>query len=261
MNKDWDDIIDAILRGESPERPESEEFAARLAERRALRGRLQTAFESIRPDEGLAGRLRHRLARTEEPGSSAEAGSGASRRIVRLPRGTWAALAAAAIVALAVGLSISLPGPARAESARQEFARLHTGHLAPGAELVAGENPAEVAARLEQRLDFVPVAPQAVEAVRFRGACVDRFRNRPAASFVLETSQGPVSIIVTPVPADSLGLGHRFEQAGHILWACRHGNCRIVGTAANGTFYFAVGEAPREFLTQLVLQTLPRATG
>jgi anti-sigma factor RsiW len=253
-----DDNFESILSGDKPVPPELADDAAlerRLATHRALKDRLHKAFDDVAPDAAFAERLRQELA-SADPAKPASQDRRRVRREVRFRM--WPLVAAAAVVVLvAIPLGVLLLGPEEVMAARKEFARLHALHETGDAALFHDEDPARMAAHLKKELSYDATVRSLAPGETVRGCCVDRFRGRKVASYVLETPHGVVSIIVSSESPEQLQLRHRIERSGRTLWRCRHGNCRIAGIVCGERSYYAVGDVPPEVLTDLLLRVAP----
>lgn len=219
----------------------------RLAERRAVVRRLRRAFESVRVPEALAGRIRAKL-----PAADAATAPPTRRRgrIIRLrPEQLGWALPAAAIVLIFV-VPFFLPGEP-AIAAQEELALIHRRNLSGENGFHSADDPAKIAAFLSSEAGFVPVLP-AGAGIKYTGCCVARFRGRPAASYVIRTGAGPVTIVAADVRIESLKLAHRLTRDGHVICCCCHGKCRIAAVMIGGRCYTAVGEVEREELVRLL---------
>lgn len=220
----------------------------RLAERRAVARRLRRAFASVQAPESLAGRIRAEL-----PAAGAATARPTRRRgrIIRLRWGRlgWA-LPAAAAIALIFVVPFFLPGePAMA--AQEELALIHWRNLSCENGFHPADDPAKIAAFLSGEAGFVPILPKG-GAIKYTGCCVVRFRGRPAASYVIRTGAGLVTIVAADVRIESLKLSHSLTRDGHVLYCCCHGKCRIAAVAIGGRCYTAVGEVDREELVRLL---------
>ncbi|KKL93345.1 hypothetical protein LCGC14_1875640, partial [marine sediment metagenome] len=175
-----DEQLEAVLAGEVGEVAEGEHLLgcnhcrARLAERRAVRSRLRSAFNSVRPGEGFSERLARRLDRSGRPSQAAKVIP--LPRMGRLRRALWPALAAAAMLAIAVGAGIYLFPPDIASAAEAELFNLHRHSLSDHAELYASSDPEALARHFKERLGFSVALPRLGAGMSLRGCCVAHFR-------------------------------------------------------------------------------------
>lgn len=259
-----DDNFESILGGEVPAPPVGGGDAAlerRLATHRAIRDRLHSAFADVTPDAAFVERLRQTLASA----GPAEAPRPASRDRLRRPRRKirfrpWPLMAvAAAAVLVAIPLGVLWLSPGETMAAQKEFARLHALHKAGDATMFRDGDPARMAAYLKKELSYEATVENLRPDETVRGCCVDRFRGQKVASYILQTPQGVISVIVSSQSPEQLRLQHRTERAGRTLWLCRYGDCRIAGIVCNGLSYYAVGNVPPEVLIDLLLRIAPVA--
>ena len=253
MNHLTEEQIDRIIAGDDPEPShlaECDQCRAALDGWRALRQRLQGALASVRPPAGLAARLR-RQSIGSVPGAPAAGnrpGLLGRRRFSRV----WTALAAAALLFLAVTLGLRLLEADPAQAAAAALAEIHQANLLGRDSLYAESDPAKVAQYLEGKLGYAPLAPGARAGVKLRGGSLCEFQGKPGASYVLDTPQGPASIIVV---AEALGcLGDHDGSTCGIggICTCRSGQCNIAKVELGGRSYIAVGEQSTAYLAELL---------
>lgn len=263
MSRWNDDHFESILSGQTPAPPEGQsdqELLRRLETHRAIKDRLRRAFAGVKPDAALEARLRRRLAAADQRSAATVPAAGGSLwSRLRLRRSLAPVLAAAAlIVAAAIPLSVLfLQQPAQA--AQKEFAAIHGKHQAGGKYLFRAADVAQLAAHLKAELPYEPGIPRVRPGDKVCGCCVDRFLGQPVGSYLLETPQGLVSLIVAQAAPDTLDLSHKIERDGRIIYACGYAECRIAGVRSNGVSYYAVGKLPRETLIDLLMQVVPAA--
>ena len=163
MNHLSDQQFEDILTGTSPEPPhlaECPRCRSRLAEHRALRQRLQTAFSTIAAGDHLAQQIHHRLT--------------TPRRHVLWP----AFAAAAAILAVAIPLAIYFGTP---QSVQAELVRIHT-HNVTHPDIYSDADPAKLAEYLKTQLGFTPAYPRLDQGMAIRGCCISHFRGQTEKS-------------------------------------------------------------------------------
>ncbi|NIA22234.1 MAG: hypothetical protein GWP05_09805 [Anaerolineaceae bacterium] len=252
MNHLTEEQIDRLMAGHGPEPShlaECVECWAALDGRRAMRQRLQGALASVRPPAGLAARLR-RQSIASAPGAPARSNRpGLGRR--RFSR-VWTALAAAALLFLAVTLGLRLLEANPAQAAADALVKIHQANLLGQDGLYAESDPAKLARYLESKLGFAPLAPGARVGVKIRGGILCRFQDKPGASYVLDTPQGPVSIIVLSELLGCLGDHDGPTCAAGGTCTCRSGQCNIAKVELGGRSYIAVGEQPAAYLAELL---------
>ena len=213
-----------------------------------MRQRLQGAFESVRPPAGLATRLGQQVL---DRASQGRASGGRPSRLRQL-RPVWATLAAAAVLFLAVTLGLSLLSADPVQAAADALAEIHQANLGGQAVLQAESDPAKVARYLEGKLGYAPLVPAAQAGVKIRGFSLCEFQGRAGASYVLDTPEGPASIVVVGEPLGCLcGCdGPTCGNAG--ACTCGSGPCNIAKVELHGRSYCAVGRQSATYLTELL---------
>jgi glycosyltransferase A (GT-A) superfamily protein (DUF2064 family) len=250
-----DDQFEDVLAGRMPEPPHVAACADcrdRLAGHRAVRARLQAAFASVQADAALADRVRRAVASAPAV-HPATVPPGTVRPALRhrLPRAAWAALAAAVLVAIAIPAGYYFTTPR--EAAAAELVRIHTGNLAEHHAIFADADPDKLAEYLKTQLGFEPATPRLGQGMAMRGCCVAHFQGQAVGSYVVDTPRGPISIIVVPQTPGQLGMAHEFQSGGKTFWADAYATNHMVAVRRGDYTYCAVGEAPRELLTQILL--------
>lgn len=249
-----DEQFDGVLSGQSPEPAhlvQCELCRNRLAEYRALRGRLQSAFASVHAGPSLVASIRDkaRYAPVEiAPGASTGRG-----RVLHFAR--WAMpLSAAAVVLIGVSAFLLFTGPEPAEAATGELYRIHQHALSPHTELYSNDDPEYLAAFLKKELGFKPAVPKLGAGMSLRGCCVTHFRDQPVGSYVVDTPRGVMSVIMVTETPRSLGMKSPVRRGDHTYMAGSFAKCKMVTVRLNGYTYCAVGEVSVEYLTDLLEQ-------
>jgi anti-sigma factor RsiW len=249
-----DEQFEDVLAGRAAEPPHMATCADcrnRLAEHRALAARVRSSFASVRPSEALAERIRRSLEGARP--AAAPVSPARSARTLRLWRPIWAVLtAAAAVLVLAIPLTIYLTTPSAAVAAQQELVRIHTGNLAGHHDLYADADPAHLADYLKTQLGFEPATPRLGQGMAMRGCCVAHFKGQAVGSYVVDTPRGPISIIVLPQSPADLGMKDSFEVSGETFWKGGFATNNMVVARGGDYSYCAVGEVPHEILTQIL---------
>ena len=208
----------------------------RLEDHRAVRERLRTAFAGVRAGEDLRARLHQGLAAARRP------------RGLRLR--LWSAVAAAAMVLIAVPAAIYLARPATA--AAGELAAIHDRNLTRPARLLAAADPAGVRAFFQRELGLRPALPDSQAGVSLRGCCTCRFRGAAVGTYVVETADGPVSIVVLAGRPESLEMISQHCPCGCGMVKGSSGACNVAARRLGGYTYAAVGKAPYAVLARLL---------
>jgi hypothetical protein len=234
----------------------------RLAQERATAARLRAAFESVHADTTLVERIRSQIRASGSTTRSATrkplAAQPAATLMARIPRWAWAGLAAAAMLALiAIPIFLSLR-PSSAMAAQAELVMIHDHNLTAGHEFHGDSDPAKLAEYFRQKLGFVPAMPELDQGMKLRGCCLARFRGEPVGSYVVDTTQGAISIIVTTGPALSCCQPGEISSHGRTMTvaSCTCGHCNMASLRLNGYTYFALGDqtVPHDTLVDLLLR-------
>ncbi len=249
--------LEDILQGSASEPDhlaQCELCKAQLAERRAMRSRLRSAFATVHASADLLERIRSKARRpTTIPESTAI--RPAKPRILQFSR--WAipltAVAAAVLIGIPALLFLGRPEPAMA--AHAELYRIHQHSLSPHTELYSDADPESLAGFLKNELGFKPAFPPRLGAgMSLRGCCITHFRDKPVGSYVVDTPRGVISIIVVTETPESLGMKEAFHRGDHTYMAGSFAKCNMVTSELGGYTYCAVGEVPRELLVDLLEQ-------
>jgi len=248
-----DEQFESILAGSEGEPSDlAADDRARLAEARAVRGRLRKAFEPVTAGTGLAERIGAALqAETESPdvrSREREEDGGGRRRVMRFAR--WLApLAAAAAVLVAVAV-FDFSGE-RAEAAPVQLARIHSDNLAASGAFHHVSNAEEAAEHLRAHLGFTPQIVSRDGEVILEGCAVAEFRGGKVAAYLLTVGGAKVSVIVTEDSPEAMGLvcgcgcgmtDCRCYHTGH----CE--GCNIMSLRIGDRSYSAVGAVPGDVL-------------
>jgi len=221
----------------------------------AVGARLRAAFESVRADDGLVERIRAQVAAGVEEAQR-------PRVLARIPRLAWAAAAAAVLILTAIPIVLSLR-PSAAMAAATELAMIHDHNLAAGHGFYADSDPAKLAEYFRHKLGFTPAMPELNQGMKLRGCCIARFRGESVGSYVVDTPQGGISIIVTTGPSLSCCQPGEISSQGRTMpvASCTCGHCNMVSIRLNGYTYFAIGDraVPHDALADLLLRLLAPA--
>ncbi len=224
----------------------------RLAEMRGLAGRLGIAFESIKPGEGLLESIR-----TEIAGET-----GVSRNIFDL-RAHWrgwatAISAVAAMMTLAPLLMMQISyQPAAAIERKAELACIHGENISGDHEFHSEAEPEKLASYFKEKLGFDLHVPKNGQGLKLRGCCVRHFQGDVVGSYVVDTPEGVISIVVVTDKAKSLGIEGKFTRDGHTYWKSSFAKCDMVSVRIGDYTYCAVGEISHEYLTELLSRLIP----
>jgi len=252
-----DEQFEDVLAGSAPEPDhlaQCELCKAQLVERRALRSRLRSVFATVHASADLVERIRSNVQRSTTI-SESTAIRPTKPRILQFSRWAIPLAAAAAVVLIAIPGFLFLTRPEPAMAAHAELYRIHQHSLSPHTELYSDADPESLAGFLKDKLGFKPAFPPRLGAgMSLRGCCITHFRDKPVGSYVVDTPQGVISIIVVTETPDSLGMKEALRRGNHTYMAGSFAKCNMVTSELGGYTYCAVGEVPRELLADLLEQ-------
>ena len=224
-----------------------------LDEKTAIAGRLRSAFNSVKTDKQLANNIRAQFANKAAP-----------KRIelvewltnIRLRTIAWPAAAALLITAAILSFNIINLSPATA--AQAELVEIHNHNLTDNHEFHSQSDPEKLAEYFKDKLGFTPSMPIASQGMQIRGCCVRHFRGRIVGSYVVDTPQGVMSVIVVTDKPRSLGMAEKFEHQSRVYWKSSFDKCDMVTVRLGDYSYCAVGEVSHEYLTELLSRLMPQ---
>lgn len=253
--------FEAILQGETqvPEHlEECPECQALLAEKRALAERLRQTFTSIRANSDLTDRIRANLGAT--PDSANETKSRPRTLVLAAHRRLWSALAAAAaVLVIAVPVSLYFNTSSQARAAQTELVEIHRQNMASLDELFIHEDPNELASYLESKTGHAPTMLCPKSGFTMCGCCTRQFRGRTVGSYVVRGQNGPVSVLITPDLPKSLRMKREKGQqpSGQAaVWRSRCGGCNMASIRIGDRSYYVVGQVAQEDLDSVLTDLL-----
>jgi hypothetical protein len=170
----------------------------------------------------------------------------------------WPAVAAAVLViGTILGIYVIRPSPAAA--AHAALVRIHRHNLSPNHEFYSEADPKKLAEYFKNNLGFSPSMPRPAQGLALRGCCVRHFRGQIVGSYVVETPEGVMSVVVVTDRPESLGMGRKFQRAGRTFWESSFAKCDMVTVRLGDVSYCAVGETSHEYLTELLSQLIPES--
>ena len=252
-----DEQLEQVLQNnELPEHIKScEQCRERLAEKKALAGRLRLAFEKVKVAENIEQRIREHI-----NVGSAGAAHARTKSIwdIRSHWRSWSAVAAAAVVLIiAVPITIQLTWISSAHAAQAELVKIHQHNMAGNHEFYSEANPGKLAEYFKDKLGFIPTMPLPDQGLALRGCCVRHFRGRIVGSYVVETDQGVMSVIVVTDKPQSLGMSRKVQNGKQDFWESSFAKCQMVSVRLGEYSYCAVGEVDYDYLTDLLTKLLP----
>jgi hypothetical protein len=76
-------------------------------------------------------------------------------------------------------------------------------------------------------------------------------------SYVVDTPEGVMSVVVVTDKPESLGISDKFEKGQHTFWKSSFAKCSMVSVRIRDYSYCAVGEISHEYLTELLSRLIP----
>ena len=229
----------------------------RLAEKKAVAQRLQSAFNSIHINPNQTKKIHDHLQQVQL--SAATSSPAQTDQSPPNYRSLWSGLAAAAaLMIVAIPLGIYLTSTSPVQAAQAELYQIHQQNLNPHDEFFADNDPEALAEYFRTNLGFTPAFPRLDQGLEIRGCCVAHFQEKIVGSYVLETPQGFISIIeVTDTPPE-LGMTKMKDQtkSGETLWQGSFARCHMVTVPIGDYSYCAVGEVSYELLADLLNRLL-----
>ena len=256
MNHLTEEQFEDIMQGKAPAPLHLDECKScrdRLAENKAIAKRLQSAFSNVQPDAILADKIRGQLK------SGGAATSTPNRWLVRLLRQPKSVLSAAAgILIVLVPIGLYLAAPSQAHAAQAQLVNIHKHNLGHNEEFYSDSDPQNLAAYFKSKLGFIPAFPSLDNGMSIRGCCITHFREQIVGSYVVDTPQGVISVIVVTDTPESIGMTRIAENTDcdRVLWKSFFAKCEMAAVHMGGYSYCAVGEVPHEMLANLLCQLL-----
>ncbi len=260
MNHITDEQFEDILRGEETDLTHlrrCRNCRDRLAEKKAIAQRLRSAFGSMQASPDLADRICHKLNTTSTPATADQPVHRVSPS--RHRRQLWPAFAAAAaILIVLVPLSMYFGTPSAAKAAQAELVGIHQENLGPDREFFSNAEPEKLAQYFKSELGFSPAFPCTGHGMAIRGCCVAHFRERIVGSYVVDTPQGVISIIVVTDTPKSIGMSRMLERtrSGQTCWKASFARCSMVTVRLGDYSYCAVAEISHKYLLELISRLL-----
>ena len=226
---------------------------SRLEEKQALANRLRSAFNNINPAEKLLHKVRQQvnLSRPEKS---------FNKTIFNLHhhwRGWIAAISSAAAVLILVSFIVYLSAPSQAAAAQAELVKIHQHNISGNHEFYSEAEPEKLAVYFKKNLGFNPRLPEPGRGLALRGCCVRHFQGQITGSYVVDTPEGVMSVIVVTDKPESLGIADKFKHGEHIFWKSAFAKCDMVSVRIGDYTYCAVGEISYEYLTDLLSKLIP----
>lgn len=250
--------FESILQGQTPPADHLQECkicSNKLAEKKAITDRLQSAFSDIQASDELAEQIKKRVSVRRQHSMSPFK----VNQTKVFPR--WRYWAATAAVLMMVPLIVMLSAPSQAMAAKAELVKIHNHNLNPDHTFFSESDPHALANYFKRNLGFNPLMPQAGQGLALRGCCVKHFRGQETGSYVVDTPDGVMSIIVVSETLADLGMDERFEKKGYTFGKTTFAENNMVSVRIGHYTYCAVGEVSCEYLTDLLVQLLTDIEG
>jgi hypothetical protein len=247
--------FESILQGQTPPMnhlQECELCTNKLAEKRAIATRLRSAFKDVQASDELSAQIKKRLSVQ----ISRSVSHPKVNRMRIFPHSHWRYWAAAAAAIIMIPALIMLSVPSKAMAAKAEFVKIHNHNLDPDHTFFSESDPEKLAGYLKRNLGFDPLLPKTHQGLELRGCCVKHFRGEVIGSYVVDTPEGIMSIIVVTDSMESLGMDDLFQREGYSFGKTEFAKCDMVSTHIGNYTYCAVGEVSHEYLTDLLVQLL-----
>ncbi|MHC4744886.1 MAG: hypothetical protein ACYS8Z_23470, partial [Planctomycetota bacterium] len=170
----------------------------------------------------------------------------------------WPTVAAAAAVLIILLPLMYFGSPSAAEAAQRQLVNIHNHNLSPDHEFHSEAEPEKLAEYFKNKLGFSLLLPEPGRGLALRGCCVKHFRGRVVGSYVVDTPQGVMSVVVVTDKPESLGMsGGTFKKGPHTYWKSNFAMCDMVSVRIGDYTYCAVGEVSHDYLTELLTRLVP----
>jgi len=245
-DEEFEDILQGII--SQPEHLNNcKDCSGKLSEKQALGERLRLAFKEVESDEKLVEAIRKSIKGQKDA---------APRRVrIGLHWRGWVTAAAAALIII-VPMIFYLVTPTPATAAQAALVKIHEHNISGNHEFYSEADPAKLAAYFKNKLGFSPYMPEVAHGLALRGCCVRHFREQIVGSYVVDTPEGVMSIIVVMDKPETLGMGEKIEMGGHTIWKSSFAKCKMATIRLGDYSYCAVGEISHSYLIDLLSKLL-----
>ena len=213
----------------------------------AMRERLRRAFTPIHAPDELSEKVKRTLRVRIQPADKTKPAHHIASR--------WRYWMPAAAAVLLVFLIIVAFAPSSAMAA-PELAQIHYRNLDHDHMFFAESDPVQLAGYFRRNLGFHPLFPKNGQGLALRGCCVQHFRGKQVGSYVVDTPDGVISIIVVPDTLRQLGMKGAFTMSGHQFGTSAFATNNMAAVRIGQFTYCAVGKIPHEYLTRVLVQLL-----
>jgi hypothetical protein len=146
--------------------------------------------------------------------------------------------------------------PSSAIAANAELAQIHRMNLDPDHVFFSESDPLKLANYFKKNLGFHPLMPKTHQGLALRGCCVRHFRGKETGSYVVDTPDGIISIIVVPDTLSDLCMKNGFAKNGFQFGKSKFATNNMVSVRIGNYTYCAVGEVSDEYLTGVLVALL-----
>jgi len=223
-----------------------------LAEKKAVANRMRSAFSSIKANKKLVDNITNQISSKEISSRFHQVGI---LKKIAFKKIVWPAAAAVFLTAAILGIYVVGPSPAMA--ARAELVKIHRHNLSDAHEFYNESDPEKLAGYFKDKLGFAPSMPALGKGMALRGCCVRHFQGQIVGSYVVDTPQGVMSVVVVTDKPESLGISGKFKYGGRAFYKSSFAKCDMVSTRLDNYSYCAVGEISYEYLTDLLARLMP----
>lgn len=246
--------IDDIVLSDAGEPDHLEECAlcrVKLTHRRALGARVRSAFTSLHADDGLRDRI-HTALSSHAGGAKAIRTKPSSSRV---PRRLYLVLAAAAAVILvAVPITLFVATGNRVQADQMELVRMHEHNLGDGHDYLHSSDFNALATHFREQMGHNPAAAGIGTHLPLHGCCVHRFRGQAVATYVVRSTEGLVTVLTLTEEPRALGLSlmHKLSRPDREIWGAVCGRCNMAGRRVGEQTYYAMGRVSHATLADVL---------
>ncbi len=230
---------------------DSDEIRLAIEGHRALRRRLREAFETHRPGLGLFVRVQSAVSEAGvcPPGGDHEI-------VLRFPRWGIVASAAAMVLVVLSAAYMFAPAPQAApvSAGQGKIAQAVLAHIhkeTSSHPIHPSSDWSDVRGYLAEHTGIRPrrVSGSSLQLI---GGSQTEFFGESAASYVFQTPEGPVTVVVMRAPPEKLNFDrcHRIDDSR--LWACGFRDSRMVALRVGDLTYCAIGKFDHDRLSELL---------
>ena len=250
-----DEQIESLQQGESLTNDHLSDCVlcqSRLKEKQAMANRLKTAFADVAPSETLAQKIRSQIAESHQTKTSPD-----KLHSVKLTHHwkRWATTLSSAAAVLIIGLLLKftlMPTPVYAA-----LAEIHQYNLSEGRGYLPQTDPNALAEHFQKELGFDPRLPELGHGLQLRGCCIKHFKGNVVGSYVVDTPQGIISIVVVQDEPAAMDMKTRSTASGQTYFHSQFAKCDMIAVRIENYTYCAIGEVSPDYLQTLLEKLMP----